>query len=365
MTLPTPPPGRAACCLSIASLCCLALTSGGQSERSGQDGSLSGLRPLIIQLDNARQPLSATHNSPFGYFEVIDARADTAIIGVQGNLPMRSHAFDRQLVFRDPAAREIGTYLNRLFIHPGSPDTAVVVLRCLWLSDTDPLTDNHDAVTNYENAPRRTHIRVRAEIYARHNGRYLPLIRVDTLQPTRLVSYSILRSTYLGWEKELALLFNHVMEKAVLAYARKAASGRRITWEDIRRFNTARFDIPIFDTTALKRGVYTAFEEFRNNDPSIHDFEVLPENGDLALYLKNGDGTSYYTHNAWGFCNGKQVFLMRDGLLHLLHKDGNLFYFYGIDIPSADLLALPLSVFSGSQEQHCIYVVDMDTGQFY
>ncbi|HEV2353363.1 MAG TPA: hypothetical protein VGR89_03925 [Puia sp.] len=364
----TTPILRSACSsghLALAGLCCLALSSRGQFQRSGQGGGLSGLRPLIIQLDNARGSLAATHSSPFGYFEVIDERADTAIIGVQGNLPMRSHAFDRQLVFRDPATREIGTYLNRFFIHAGGPDTAVVILRCLWLSDTDPLTDDHGTVNINENAPRRTHIRLRAEIYARHNGRYLPLIRVDTLDPTRLVSYSILRSTYLGWEKELASLFTQVTEKAILAYGRKAASGRRISWEDIRRFNAARFDIPIFDTARLKRGVYTAFEEFRNNDPSIHDFEVLPQNGDLALYLKNGDGTSYYTHNAWGFCNGKQVFLMRDGLLHLLHQDGNLFYFYGIDIPSADLLALPLSVFNGSQEQHCIYVVDMDTGQFY
>lgn len=349
----------------IAGLCCLALVSTAQSARSPQGGGLSALRPLYIQLDNARNPSSVPFNNPFGYFEVIDQRPDTSIIGVHGNLPMRSHAFDRQLVFSHPAAMEIANFLNRQLVHPGAPDTAVIVLRCLWLSDTDPFTANADDGSTNDNRKTRTHIRLRAEIYARHNGRYLPLVRIDTLQPTRLVFYSILRSTYLGWEKELASLFTQVTQRASLAFARKAGAGRRIAWEDIRHFNKTRFDIPIFEGERLQSGVYTGFEEFRDNDPSIHDFEVLPEDGSLALYLKNGDGTSYYTHNAWGFCNGKQVFLMRDGLLHLLHKDGNLYYFYGIDIPAADLLALPMSVFNGSQEQHCIYIVDMDTGQFY
>ena len=320
---------------------------------------------MIIHLASSRGPSQISFHSSFGYFEVIDRRPDTAIIGVQGNLPMRSHAFDRQLVFREPAATEIAACLNRQFAHPGATDTAVVVLRCLWLSDTDPFADNPEPGSIHDNAQPRTHIRLRAEIYARHNGRYLPLVRIDTLQPTRLVSYSILRSTYLGWGKELAIVLTQMTERADLAFTRKAESGRWIGWEDIRHYNNERFDIPILGGATLKRGVYTGFEEFRNNDPSIQDFEVLPENGNLALYLKNGDGTSYYTHNVWGFCNGKQVFLMRDGMLHLLHKDGNLFYFYGIDIPAADLLALPLSVFSGSQEQHCMYIVDMDTGQFY
>lgn len=351
--------------LVLAGLWSLAAAAVAQQDVPRTTEMLSALRPFAIQFDNFREQPPLAVNCPFSHFQVIDLRPDTSRIGVHGNLPMRSHAFDRQLRFRRSAAEEISGFLNRHFAHPAGNDTAVIILRYLWLSDTDPSTAGEDAAfRDGQNAPAATHIRLRAEIYLRRGGRYLPLLRFDTLQQTRFVMYSVLRSTYLGWDRDLAALFRELAQAASAAAARKASAVRWIGWEDIRRFNEARFDIPIFDSTRLKRGVYTGFEEFRNNAPSIRDFEVLPENGSLALYLRNNDGSSYYTHTAWGICDGKQVFIMRDGLLHLLRKDGHSFFFYGIDMPAADLQTLPLSVFNGSPEQHCLYVVDMDTGQF-
>ena len=379
--------------------------------------NLSSLPAITIQLNGPRDPApsssespsipSTTHPlsnpsttrppsnpsatlTPFSHFEVLDERPDTTRIGVHGNLPMHTHFFDRQLTFGKPARQEIATFLNRHFttprapdnmyagapgnVYPGAPDnerhnmpdSILVVLRYLWLSDTDPYTPNPDQyyiVHPHNPDGSRTHIRLKAEIYARRNGKYLPLLRIDTLEPTKYVSYSAHNATYKGWEKDLAVMLRDLAQNAALAASLKEKDGRWISREDIRRFNRSRFDIPIFDSTNLVRGVYTSFEEFRNNAPSIHDFEVRSDNGHLALYLRNGDGTSYYTHNVWGYCNGKQVFIMRDGLLHLLRKDGNSFYFYGVDIASNS--PARLSAFSGYPEQHCLYVVDMDSGQFY
>jgi hypothetical protein len=330
--------------------------------------NLSSLRTISIQLNGPRNHdatlLSA--QSPFSHFEVLDERADTTRIGVHGNLPMHSHFFDRQLIFSKPAHQEIAAWLNRHCAYPGAPDSVLVILRYLWLSDTDPYSPNPDQYSSFHPhnpADTRTHIRLKAEIYARRNNQYLPLLRIDTLEPTKSVTYNARSATYNGWEKDLAGMLRDLAENAAIAANHKGTSGRWINGEDIRRFNRSRFDIPIFDSSTLIRGVYTGFQEFRNNAPSIHDFEVRPDNGHLALYLRNGDGTSYYTHDVWGFCNGKQVFIMQDGLLHLLRKDGNSFYFYGIDIASNS--TPPLNAFSGYPEQHCLYVIDMDTGQFY
>jgi hypothetical protein len=242
----------------------------------------------------------------------------------------------------------------------------LVVLRYLWLSDTDPYTPNPDQYSTFhphDPSDPRTHIRLKAEIYARKNDQYLPLLRIDTLEPTRSVIYNARTAAYSGWEKDLAVMLRDLAENAALTANHKENSNRWISREDIHRFNRSRFDIPILDSNTFNRGVYTSFEEFRNNAPSIHDFEVRPDNGHLALYLRNGDGTSYYTHNVWGYCNGKEVFIMRDGLLHPLRKDGNSFYFYGIDIASD--ATPPLNAFSGYPEQHCLYIIDMDSGQFY
>jgi hypothetical protein len=352
--------------LILVGFCTLALAGSAQSGMIATGEMPTPLRPMFLQIDNPHEAQASLPGGRFGYFEVVDQRADTSRIGVHANLPMRSHAFDRQLTFRRPASLEIASFLNRRFAHPGAPDTAMLILRYLWLSDTDPIADRQDPPGPDDHGMKMsTHIRLRAEWYIRRNSRYLPLIRIDTLESTRFVFYSVLRSTYIGWEREITALFRDMVQKATAAAARKADMGRWIGWDDIRHFNQVRFDIPIFDSAVLKRGVYASFEEFRSNAPSIHNFEVLPQNGNLALYIRKGDGTSYYTRSAWGACDGKKVFIMREGLLHLLRKDGKAFYFYGIDVPAADLMSMPLAALGGATEQHCLYIVDMDTGQFY
>jgi hypothetical protein len=340
----------------------------GQTLRSSGTAPVSILHALTIRLSDLRDATITAAASPFSHFEVIDERPDSTRIGVHGNLPMRSHEFDRQLVFDKPASQEIAAFLNRHLARPGAPDTALIILRYLWLSDTDPYTANPDryqSADNYNNRTNHTHIRLKAEIYALRDHRYLPLLRIDTLQQTRKVTYSILRSTYFGWERDLAAMLQEGMDKAALTFPHRERNSRWIGWDDIRKFNQSRFEVPILDTATLINGVYAAFEEFRNNTPSIRDFEILPENGSLALYLKNGDGSSSYTRKAWGLCNGSQFFIMRDGLLHLIRKDGNSFYFYGIDITASNSSSPPLVAFNGYSEQHCLYIIDLDTGQFY
>jgi hypothetical protein len=354
--------------LLFISFCCLALCAGAQFAKTpSPDAGLSALRKLTIRLNDPYDPVpppSPDAFRPFCHFEVIDERPDTTRIGVHGNLPMNSHAFDRQLTFPGSAAQELTRYLNRYFAHPDAPDTALVVLRQLWLSDTDPYFPAADPYrpAGQGQPAENTHIRLRAEVYAHRDNRYLPLVRFDTLQATGNVTYSKVKCTYNGWEKELALQLEELTENAALAVARKESGGKWITWDDIHTFNQSRFTIPIFNSPTLSRGVYASFEEFRDNAPSIHDFEIKKSNGGLTIYLKGSDGNSYYTHNAWGYCDGSQFFLMRDGLLKPLRKAGNSFCFYGIE--PDDLTPVP-GTFGGHNERHCLYVIDMDTGDIY
>jgi hypothetical protein len=354
--------------LLFISFCGLSLCTGAQVPETGSpDAGLSALRKLTIRLNDPHDPVAPSSPDafrPFSHFEVIDERPDTTRIGVHGNLPMNSHKFDRQLTFPDPAALELSRYLNRYFVHPDAPDTALVVLRQLWLSDTDPYfpVAGPYRPASQGQQPEKTHIRLKAEVYARRDNRYLPLVRIDTLQATANVTYNTVKCTYNGWEKELVALLEELTENAALAAARKESSIKWITWDDIQRFNQTRFTVPIFNSPTLSRGVYASFEEFRDNAPSIRDFEIKKNSGALAIYLKGGDGTSYYTHNAWGCCDGRQVFLMQDGLLKPLRKAGNSFCFYGIE---PDELAPAPGTFGGHTERHCLYIIDMDTGDIY
>ena len=129
--------------LLFISLCSLAIPAGAQSTKTAASSvaGLSALRTETIRLNDPHDPApfpSSVTFRPFSQFEVIDERPDTTRIGVHGNLPMHSHEFDRQLIFPGSAAQELTHYLNRHFVHPDAPDTVLVILRQLWLSDTDP-----------------------------------------------------------------------------------------------------------------------------------------------------------------------------------------------------------------------------------
>jgi len=81
-----------------------------------------------------------------------------------------------------------------------------------------------------------------------------------------------------------------------------------------------RFDLPVFSQPS-KKGVYKNFTEFRNNDPSITDFNIAYHKG-KSMMLEDGQGKAIPTENIWGFCDGeKRYFYMRKELIELIPCD--------------------------------------------
>jgi hypothetical protein len=288
---------------------------------------LSALTPVTIHLQTSQPPLTLA--SPFRYFEVIDARPDTARIGIHAFVPTIGHPHNRQLVFPQRAASEIAHYLNSRFTRPNAPYTALIVLRSLWLSDANYLRE--DRVKNPEILYDRTHIRLKAEIYAVSDSSYIPVLRYDTLQAYKRSNvYNNLTTYYSLWEQDLAAVVDDMADSASGLAVAKADRGRRIHLEDILNYNHSRFDNAITGNTALVNGVYANFEEFRNNAPSIKEFEVRTEKKNLILYLHDAGGTTSYSHDAWGCSDGKSIYIMRDGMLYPIFKEGKSFYFYAM-----------------------------------
>jgi hypothetical protein len=370
--------------------------------------SLSGLRPVIIHLKAAHDAGNPDPNTLFSHFEVIDERPDTSRIGVHTNSTGFGRPHDRQLVFARPAAQEIAGYLNRHFTRARGSYTALVVLRTLWLSDANYIRE--DMVRDPDKRFEKTHIRLKAEIYAIRDSRYIPVLRLDTLQASIKMRYYSTLTPYSDWDDDLSALLDELVDscsrvtaqKADQVTAQKTGQDRQIDLAAIRQFNASRFDAPIGNTPALIRGVYASFEEFRNNAPSIQDFEIKMDNNARLLYIREA-GKTYYSHDAWGYCDGKDIYVMRDGILCPAWKEGKAFYFYndtrkprntGNDYynpapgvispansamigPSAGNLspaagALMDSTLVGSligrnnyYKQRCIYSIDMDTGDVY
>jgi hypothetical protein len=337
----------------LTPLLLLALHTLGQSP-----ARLSGLHAVTIRLRPvSNASASSVHSPGFSHFEVIDERVDTTRIGIHTCIPDFGRNYDRQLIFAQATGSEIADYLNRHYARPEAHDSALVILRTLWLSDANYVRAEY--LRHPEHRFERAHIHLKAEIYAIRDGRYIPVLRFDTLQTAMKKRILEQRSAYHDWGLNLALLMNGLADSASRLTPEKEKDNRWVDLKDIRQFNASRFNAPIDDDRPA-RGVYANFEEFRNNTPSIQNFEIKLENHERLLYLQES-GNTYYTHDAWGYSDGKDIYVMRDGILFPAWKEGKAFYLPAA-ASNANFMTEPRE---RDYKQRSIYFIDMDTGDIY
>lgn len=301
----------------------------GRSKAQSADPStakpplLSTLKAITIELSYSEKAPPPGLATLFHHFEVIDERPDTARIGVHADRGLRLvGARNKQLVFNKPAELEIESFLNARFTRPGAPCGALVVIRTLWLSDANNIRE--DIVKDPEKNEEKTKIRLKAEIYAEKDGWYTPLYRFDSLQ------ISLRKGLNLGtnFGSDLSDMLEEMADSATLLLGEKGQEGRKISRADILQFNQSRFALPICQGGPFVKGAYMTFQEFRDNAPSVSDCEIKKDKGDIILYVKESGDKSYYSHTAWGYCDGKTVYVMKDGMLIPAWKEGKAWYLF-------------------------------------
>jgi len=322
--------------------------------------TLSTLSAATIRLDPQETPPAIYPRGLFRHFEVIDERPDTARIGIHYSLIRLGKPLNLQLVFAKPATRTISGYLDQYFARPDAPYTLLIVLRNLWLSDANYL--HEEVAKNPDKMYERSHLRVRMEIYAGLDSLFLPLYRLDTLVISRHLHTYDVTTAYSIWDKHLRALLNEICDSATLLMQQRQhrQQTRLVSREDILRFNQSRFTNPI-DNQTLTPGVYASFEEFRNNTPSIQDFEIKMENNKPLLYIKEGE-TSYYTHKVWGYCDGKDIYIMRAGVLCPVWREGKAWYFPSSPPPSTANIT---GANNAGIRRNRIFTLDIDNGAIY
>ena len=331
--------------------------------------TLSSLSSVTISLDSSGR--SSPGISPFRHYQVIDARPDTARIGIHAFIPTLGSQHNRQLVFRQPAASEIAAFLNARFTRADAPYTALIVLRNLWLSDANYRREEklRDPTVLHV----RTHIRLKAEIYAVRDSLFTPILRFDTLQAYKRDNrYTSIVTYYSLWDRDVTAILGDMADSAARLAIDRQGQGRQLHLEDILQFNQSRFETPVTGDIALTPGVYTSFEECRNNKPSVAHFEIRMENNYRLLYISESGGSTYYSHEAWGCCDGKTVYMMHDGALYPVWKEDRAFYFLAPPTPPAlgpDGKPIAPAYYATKSKaetaQRRIYTVDMDSGKTY
>ncbi|MBP6024103.1 hypothetical protein [Ferruginibacter sp.] len=154
------------------------------------------------------------------------------------------------------------------------------------------------------------------------------------------------------------------------------ARAKKLSFNDILVYNKKNTDVPILNGAAYKRGAYKNFEEFKTNNPSIVNFEFKEGQAGDFLYVKE-NGSEYPERTAWGFCDGKDIFINSADKFSKLIKDGNTFYFKGIKsiTRKAKHRVMKTSLFNiatNSGEKRTsykaklkYYQLDMETGEAY
>jgi hypothetical protein len=335
---------------------------------------------LRIYLPNPLGPDSLTRQmSVFRHFDVYDERPDPHRLGVVHRTSLGSTNY-KQLELTAPVSDVLTDYLNIRFAHPDAPYTALIVLRTLWLGDANHIRE--DLVKDPGKDNEKSRIRLKAEIYALRDSVYIPVFRFDTTEASD-------RGTKRNMGEHLAYMLDEIIDSASTLITQRAGRGRTISLGDILSYNQSRRDAPISRDTALVKGVYANFQEFRNNAPSIRDFEVKIERRQRFLYVTEG-GQTYYAHTCWGYCDGRRIYIMDDGVLQQVWREGGAYYFVGKAESSGTLApdpgamvdaapptgggavaglaigeALAPAFNSSPNKLKRIYAIDMDSGKFY
>jgi hypothetical protein len=154
------------------------------------------------------------------------------------------------------------------------------------------------------------------------------------------------------------------------------AKRRRLSFNDIYINYTKNEAIPVLKAATYKKGVYKSFEEFKNNNPSITIYELRPGRMGDMLHVKEG-AEEYPLRNAWGYCDGTNLYVNSGDKYAQLVKQQNSFYFFGIKSVrrkvTHDLMyssGLNIIQNTGRKNTNFImepkyYLVDMETGEVY
>ncbi|WP_139252301.1 hypothetical protein [Hymenobacter psychrotolerans] len=274
---------------------------------------------LSIEIHLQAEPLLLT--SPTIYVEqVLDARPYQAQDLGFGRRGLGTVV--RPIQLPQSAAAELQSFLrNRLTANAAARP---VVLRLTGLSATE--ADSKGTGTGVADE-------LAAEYYARRpDTTYFLLCRVEAnittlaTDPTRQHAANLAELLRRGLEQ---------IER--VDWAAQQAAGPFYTTAQLRQ-PAAAVPYPIQTTALLRPGVYRSFLEFRQNAPGQPGNVTVDARNyygsewqglrTVAPFLLTPEGTRMAVEDAWGFCDGQQIYIRQGKDYYLLERRGPVFMFF-------------------------------------
>lgn len=247
----------------------------------------------------------------FDSIRVVDWRRDTSRIGLIGS----GREAQEEVLLNRPMAEQLTTWLNAGYSRPKGHHRLLVVVKDLWVSGRPP-TRRKDRLWK---------VACRFEAYLITGGGYIPLTYLDTV--TRADDY---RAEDMAAENLPDLMAVFMDKVATHLMTDDMATGNLVSYDQIDSFSRVRFNYPMDTATSLVKGVYADAREFRNNAPSKMTYAIsADDSGNVILQVPDENGQLHYAAGVWGFCDGRQAYVMRHGDAFPIFSVYHQFYVLG------------------------------------
>lgn len=259
---------------------------------------------------------------PFSAIKILDFRQDTSKIGFTNKRTDR-RSFKKLLLtqsFRNESESFYNGYYQKCFSN--NNDQLLIVVKKFWFNPT--LFQEKEQ----EEIEAGCTLYAQFEFFLKRNEEVLPIKRIDTtftLQDKPDSDYiSYKQSGYRFYEFALIKMLEKVDHQ--FYSKRMDVSRNKKTMEEVLDFYTAKMRYPILTDGSLKKGVYSSLNEFKNNKPSIEEFKVEMNKKLGKLLYNTSQETSSQIVKYWGYCDGKDIFLVNEDFP--LQRVGNTFEFF-------------------------------------
>lgn len=316
----------------------------------------------------------------FSGLEVYDKRNDSSFVGFYKIARSRNKSWVTVLKTEKAAASSVYSFLEpQILFNEQSKTKLVLVIRKLWLSKEIENTEVRDYNIKMQK-PLLPGVITCFEFYAKQDEKFTPLLRFDT--------------TILHYKKNLALIDEELLKTALTAaidklantnYASKIETSRNYSQEQVDSFSTSTQRFEILHSTSIKKGVYLTYDEFKNNRPSIQDYEIKKSEHAHMLFVKDEQGKQYPIRKIWGFSDGENLFIKTADIFFKLEKYNNNFYSWASknismvttvsvgDIIGLGLLSAATGIYGvgspGTKTKAALflklYQLDLETGHLY
>ena len=322
----------------------------------------------VQQIDFPSKSYHGDEKIPFSEIIITDYRFDTTKIGY-----MRNYDFYK-IVFPQTSSiyltRVINDYLRKN-LTPGADSKLTIIIKSLWINNFIHDTSENGGGKIRQPINQGTNDKAGSctadfEIFATQGPHNKALAKIKYEFPYSPYTYDkFWDMIYLPFDS----MVRHIGSMNMEATLQKRKDFSRA---EIDSAYKSRYEIPVLKTSFLRKGVFFTFDEFKENKPSLQDFEIRSSELTDELYVKNKKDDELLI-NYWGYCDGKDYYIHAGLNCFKLVRQNNTWDFYGTPfvtiINRLDNLTTVVGGFylrtRGTKLQRKTLQINMETGDVY